>query len=278
MEEFASMPGTHIGVVVPTLNSAATLDWTLCSLRNQRDIIVRAIVADSGSQDGTLDICRRWDVETIYVPPGNMYRAVNEGLRRLDSEWITYLNSDDTVYPLSYSRLVAHGERENASVSYGDNDLIDSEGKFLFTLKAASPARLERLLRGGKLAMTQAAAIFRRADFAEIGGFDERYRHVADVDFFYRLAVRGKRFAKAPGSAVAAFRRHHLQLHVREGSIALGELELFISVNSIKAQPTRFWDAACWRLQNSPEYAWRVLRGDLKWIGRALVKARAIVS
>lgn len=273
------MPNARIGVVVPTLNGAATLDWTLCSLRNQRNIAVKIIVADSGSQDATLEICKRWEVETIYVPPGTMYRAVNEGLRRMDTEWVTYLNADDTVYPTSYSRLVAQGECENASVSYGDNDLIDHEGRFLFTLRAASPPRLLRLLRGGSLALTQAAAIFRNGDFKENGGFDERYRHVADVDFFYRLAISGKKFTKVPGSPVAAFRRHAAQLHVREGSVSHGELELFFKLNNIGSARSELWDSVCWRLQNSPEYVWRVMKqGDLKWVARALARTRALLS
>ena len=83
------MAKQQIGVVVPTLNSAATLTWTLCSLRSQRDVSVEMIVADSGSVDGTLNICKFWDVRTIYVPPGNMYRGINAGLRQLDAEWVT---------------------------------------------------------------------------------------------------------------------------------------------------------------------------------------------
>ena len=119
----------QIGVVVPTLNSAATLTWTLCSLRSQKDVSVEMIVADSGSvADGTLDICKFWDVRTIYAPPGNMYRAINAGLRQLDTEWVTYLNSDDIVYPQSYARLVARGEEQGASLVYADCDFVDFEG------------------------------------------------------------------------------------------------------------------------------------------------------
>lgn len=132
----------RLGIVVPTLNSSATLMWTLCALRNQQDITVDILVADSGSEDGTLDICKRWNVNTIFVPPGNMYRAINTGLRQMDTEWVTYLNSDDIVYPRSYVRLVSHGEQQEAALAYGDSDFIDIEGRFLFSLRAPSPRRL----------------------------------------------------------------------------------------------------------------------------------------
>jgi glycosyltransferase involved in cell wall biosynthesis len=56
-----------ISYVVPTLNSAATLDMTLYALRSQKDVEVNIIVVDSGSTDETLDICKRWDVKTLYA-------------------------------------------------------------------------------------------------------------------------------------------------------------------------------------------------------------------
>jgi glycosyltransferase involved in cell wall biosynthesis len=267
----------ELGVVVPTLNSAATLDWTLCSLHNQRDASVRIIVADSGSQDQTLDICKRWAVETVYVPPGNMYRAINEGVRRLETEWVTYLNSDDFVYPMSYRRLIAQGDQEQAALSYGDNDVIDYEGRFLFALRAASPARLQRLLCHGRLAITQAAAIYRSVDCMELGGFNEQYRHVADLDFFYRFAMAGKKLTKVSGPAVAAFRRHSSQLSSRESSVTDRETMSFLATNNITLSPVACVDLVCWRAQNLPEYAWRVLRhGDSKWITTAVAGAKKL--
>ena len=88
----------EIGVVVRTFNSAETLEWTLLALENQEDCSVKIVVVDSGSSDDTLEICARHKLRTEYEPPGNMYRAINVGMRLLDTEWITYLNSDDIVY------------------------------------------------------------------------------------------------------------------------------------------------------------------------------------
>jgi glycosyltransferase involved in cell wall biosynthesis len=270
------MPKPKIGIVVPTLNSAATLDWTLCALRGQRGIEVDIVVADSGSEDGTLDICNRWGVRAIYAPPGNMYRAINAGLRPMQTEWITYLNSDDIVYPRSYERLVALGERERACLVYGDNDFIDSEGRFLFALKAPSPARLLGVFRSGLLAFAQPAAIFRKTDFEEMGGFDERYRLIADYDFFYRLLSSGKKFVRAQGPTVAAFRRHDSQLSTREAAAVSAEEGSLRKALRIKTSSLDLLDALFWRLQNTPTYLWRVAgRGEVKFIQRAIVRAWA---
>ncbi|EPF24462.1 glycosyltransferase [Microcystis aeruginosa] len=50
---------SEISYVIPTLNSAATLDMTLLSLRSQKDVEVNIIVVDSGSTDGTLDLLQK---------------------------------------------------------------------------------------------------------------------------------------------------------------------------------------------------------------------------
>jgi glycosyltransferase involved in cell wall biosynthesis len=246
--------------VVPTLNSAATLEWTLCSLRSQRDITVQVLVADSGSEDRTLDICKSWGVDTIYVPPGNMYRAINEGLRQIETEWITYLNSDDLVYPFSYARLLAVGEQQRASMAYGDCDFLDYEGRFLFTIRSSPTSQVLGMFRWGRLGFAQPAAIFRRSIFTELGGFDERYRHIADYDLFYRLALAGYPLAKLRRPAVAAFRVHESQISEREAATMREEMKVHRKALNIRTSPRSVLDVLCWRLQNFPIYVWRLMK------------------
>jgi len=254
------MAKPQIGVVVPTLNSSATLAWTLCALRSQRNVTVDIIVADSGSEDGTLDICKCWGLPTIYVPPGNMYRAINAGLRQMDTEWATYLNSDDLVYPQSYARMLALGEEQHASVVYGECDFLDYEGRFLYEVKSPPPSRLPGMFRWGRLGFKQAAAIFRRGAFEEVGGFDEQYRLISDYDFFYRMSLSGYAHAQLKGPAVAAFRLHPSQLSEREAANMEREMRLFREVQKAKTSFGDLLDVLYWRLQNSSTYVWRLMK------------------
>jgi glycosyltransferase involved in cell wall biosynthesis len=250
----------RVGIVVPTLNSSATLAWTLCALREQRDIIPEIIVADSGSEDGTLEICKTWGVRTVYVPPGNMYQAINVGLRQMDAEWITYINSDDLVYPLSYARLLAVGEQQRAAAVYGDIDFIDNEGRFLFFVKAPPPSRLVGMFRHDHMGFQPAAAIFRRNIFQALGGFDEQYRLIADYDFYYRVAICGHKLAKVERPSVAAFRVHASQLSTREAGKMAEELKSFRKTMNVRGSIRDAYDVMCWRVQNSPVYLWRLMK------------------
>lgn len=206
------MENLEIGVVIPTLNSAKTLDWTLASLSQHENISVQVVVVDSGSTDKTLDICERWRIDTIYVPPGNMYQAINVGIRSLRTEWLTYLNSDDYMYVGAYHRLMSLGEEAGADLVYGDCDFNNMEGQFLYSLKAVSEKSLQHFFEVKQLGFSQPATIFRKDVFGKLDGFSERFRLVADLDFFCRAYDAGMKYSKLSGAPVASFRLHVGQL------------------------------------------------------------------
>jgi len=203
----------QLGVVIPTRNSAATLESTFLSLMSQQGIAIDIVAVDSESTDGTRRICERWGVRTLFSPPGNMYRAINEGMRALaDCAWLTYLNSDDLVYHDGYARLLEHGEEHGLDVVYGNGDFVDDAGAFIFSQASFGPAIVRHQLAAGTMPFVQPAAAFRRRVFDQLAGFDERFAYIADYDFFARAADAGFRFGKAAGPPVAAFRVHDRQL------------------------------------------------------------------
>lgn len=257
-----AMNSFEIGVVVPTLNSASTLDWTLLSLRSQQGCIVRIIVADSGSTDGTLEICKRWGVESVYVPPGNMYRAINAGMKLLNTEWLTCLNSDDLVYRDAYARLMRLGIASRADVVYGHSDYIDGDGRFLYSFSSASPALLTGLFRKGIMGFAQPSAIFRQDVFNALRGFSEDYRHVSDCDFFSRALKAGKVFARLAFPSVCAFRLHRNQLHHQEAEVVRQEINLLLASYGRTGWLGSLSSLVVWRIQNMPNYAIRCFRSQ----------------
>jgi glycosyltransferase involved in cell wall biosynthesis len=257
MDKFA------IHCVIPTLNSAATLETTLVSLLTQADVQLRLTVADSHSTDATLRLCAERNIQTVFAEPGNMYRAINLGLRDSQTEWLTYLNSDDWLYPDSYRRLMEAGEAAQADLVYGNCDYADGAGRFVYSFAAARPEQLLALFRCRRMGFAQPAAIFRRTLWAELKGFDESYRYKADADFFIRALQAGKRFVYVDGPAIACFRVHASQLSLRnveeieqEGQRLFGQAAL---------QPNRrdWLTLLAWRYRNAPHYLLRMLRASL---------------
>lgn len=268
------MGSSSISCVVPTLNSAETLETTLLSLKSQRDASVEITVADSGSDDGTLEICRRFGAPVIYVEPGNMYRAINTGLSQCRSEWLAYLNSDDWLYPGSFARLIELGDSSGADVVYGNCDYADSAGRFVYSFAAATPEQLTPLFRLGRMGFAQPAAIFRRSVYQRLGGFDERYCFKADADFFIRAINAGERFALLEGPPVCCFRVHAAQLSNRKRELIEEEGKRAFSAAGMKPRAADLMTLAQWRLKNLPHYLIRIARASL--LSRRLRLPRAI--
>jgi glycosyltransferase involved in cell wall biosynthesis len=247
-----------ITVVVPTINSAKVFEWTLLSLASQMDCQTNVIVADSGSNDGTLELCHRYNVKVIDVPPGNMYQAINSGLKLSITQWITYLNSDDLVYRNSYARLITYGDSINADIVYGSCDFIDEEGRFLHSYLPGYPNEMFSHMISAQFSFCQPASIFRREVFEQLNGFDEKYNLTSDLDFFLRSFIRGYKFAMLRGESVSCFRIRSNQLSQQKNVMKLQNKSIRMRYG--KPSIIDLCSRNIWRLRNWPNYIIRILR------------------
>lgn len=249
----------EITIVVPTLNSDRTVEWTLFSLQKQDGCRVKIIVVDSGSTDSTLELCKLYDVEVLYCPPGNMYRAINVGLQQATTSWVGYLNSDDLVYPKSYLRLIELGNKKTADIVYGGCDFIDSENRFIHSYTPGLPNELLAQLLTSQLSFAQPATIFRRNVFEDLGGFDEKYTLAADLDFFLRAIKNKYVFGYLAGPPVACFRVSRGQLSQYRPAM-IEEVDSIKSVHDEKLLLERVY-VVRWKARNIFQYVVRILRG-----------------
>src|ERR1700733_3444440 len=136
-------------IAIPTLNSVRTLGDTLNSLQCVGPRLIRLVVADSASTDGTLDLCAQHRVDVVQVPKGNMYRAINAGLSTATTPWMGYVNSDDYVFPGAYLSMLEWGLTREASVVYGRGDYVNPDGAFLHSLTPPVGATAVAVLKCG---------------------------------------------------------------------------------------------------------------------------------
>jgi glycosyltransferase involved in cell wall biosynthesis len=247
-----------VGIVIPTLNCAATLAQTLASLQGVAGI-GRVLVVDSGSADGTCGIARQFGVEVIQVPREGMYAAITEGLRRLEFDWLTYINGDDVLYEVEL--LVEVARREAADIVYGTVDFLDRGGRFVHAWTSAAPGQLLPLYRAGCSPLLQQGTLFRRQVFDALGGFDSRWRFVGDADFWLRAVLAGFRFSRLSSPPVAGFRLHADQLSRRHATEMQDEFRRMLASHGIR--PPRLQTllhAGVYRAGHIRQYLQRILR------------------
>src|SRR5579871_2487754 len=114
---------TTVTAVIPCFNAAKTLEAAVESILVQGDIGVEIVLVDDCSTDGrTLDLCRALGARhrnvavlqhAVNAGPGP---ARNTGVRRANSEFVCFLDADDTYAPGFFSTALRRF-RENPTIS-----------------------------------------------------------------------------------------------------------------------------------------------------------------
>ena len=225
---------SRVTVVIPNYNGEKYLKDCLDSLAvccdgnegSVRDIGI--IIVDNGSTDASIDIINRAMSDSSddagRCPVISLMRldknygfskAVNEGIKASDSEYVILLNNDTRVEHDFADKLVQAIEKDERIFSVSakmlnmsDPDKMDSAGDLYCALGWAfargkdKPASLYNRRRD-IFSACAGAAIYRRSLFEETGYFDEdHFAYLEDVDVGYRARINGYRNVYEPGAVV----------------------------------------------------------------------------
>lgn len=101
-----------ISVIIPAFNSAPTIEKCVRSVLSQSYPFFEVILVDDGSTDNTLALCRKFAesdkrVTVFHQDNKGVSAARNLGLEKACGEWITFVDSDDSVNLDYLSRMHA---------------------------------------------------------------------------------------------------------------------------------------------------------------------------
>jgi glycosyltransferase involved in cell wall biosynthesis len=169
-----------VSVIVPTKNSARTLEACLVSCRAQ-SVPVQIVVVDNHSSDSTPEIARRHaDILLMQGPERSAQR--NAGVQAASGEFVAIIDSDMVLEPTVIQECLA-------AIS-GAAGVVIPERSFGDGFWSRAKA-LERSFYVG-VSWMEAARFFRRADFLEVGGYDVSLTGPEDWEFSQRMSARGR--------------------------------------------------------------------------------------
>jgi len=155
-------------IVLPVLNEAERLRELLQALQPLRQRGAQLIVADGGSQDGSLAIARELADLALRAPRGRAAQ-MNAGAAACKGELLLFLHAD-TQLPDAADALVQAALRPGSRHHWGRFDLrIDSPRRLLRVVAGAMNQRS----RWTGIATGDQAMFVRRALFNQVGGFPE---------------------------------------------------------------------------------------------------------
>jgi hypothetical protein len=190
--------------------------------------------------------------------PG-LYPKINQALRE-PGEWdaFTWINDDDVLRAPGFGRLAEWMQANpETDIGYGRVDLIDGRSGQVGDLPTArNPDDLGALFARGVIPFAQPGTIIRRRAYEQLGGIDESYRIVGDMDFFVRAVAAGVRFGFVD-EHVASFRLNAGQLSKRTDEVAA---ETARALRPLQDRAARFGALARFRLANLGVYADRIRR------------------
>ena len=220
-------------VVILNWNTERYLRAFLPSLVASCPSDAEVIVADSGSDDGSLEFLAREFPGLRTVPLGANYGftgGYNRALAQLDAEYFLLINSDIQVAPGWLEPLVAYMDAHPECGVCGPklHALLPQDGSYVrtdrFEYAGAAGGRIDsygypfcrgRVLKrtevdegqydkpSGVLWVSGACMLTRASLWRELGGLDERFfAHMEEIDYCWRAQLRGFSVAVVPESVV----------------------------------------------------------------------------
>lgn len=124
-----------LSFITVSYNCVSVIEETILSVINQNYQNIEYIIIDGGSQDGTVDIIKKYQDRIAYwvsEPDGGIYDAMNKGTQKVSGDWVFFLGAGDVlVKQLEY---VASFLKQNDTLYYGDVVNLDTQklynGKF----------------------------------------------------------------------------------------------------------------------------------------------------
>lgn len=206
-------------VFIPNYNGAGRIGRALDGLRAQT-AEVAVVVVDNGSGDDSVELLRERHPEVALLELGENLgfgRALNRGVDAFQgADPVILLNDDAAPEPDFVAALLErHAEAESvAAVMLQEHDpgRIDSAGviadRTVMGFDYLHDEPVEAVATApDPLGPTGGAALYDRAAFERVGGFDEHmFLYYEDLDLALRLAAAGARCRLAPDArAVHAY-------------------------------------------------------------------------
>lgn len=170
-----------LSIVIPVLNEAPGIAYTLAALAPVRARGVEVIVVDGGSTDATMVLAQPWADAVIAAPSGRA-RQMNVGAAVAKGGVLLFLHADTQLPPMA-DQLVLHALERPHAAGWGRFD-VRIEGSPWMLPVVATLMNLRSRWSG--IATGDQAIFMRRALFEAVGGFPDQPL-MEDVEISRRL-------------------------------------------------------------------------------------------
>ena len=215
--------GKKVGLFLPTLNAGENFKETLLRIDNNKSIVDRLLIIDSGSNDNTVNLAQEhgFDIETIDKSVFTHGLVRKRASHRLDDcDFIVYMTQDALLQQDALNNLLSFIEpHDDMLVAYGKQE-VQMEKSNIFEYEARQfnypeHSRIKSMADKDTLGIktvfsSDAFAVYNRHLLESIGNFPEEVNFEEDM----YMAARGIMNGLTVGYCAEAkiYHSHHYTL------------------------------------------------------------------
>jgi len=180
-----------ISIIIAVRNGAVTLERAIRSIISQKYPSIELIVIDGGSDDGTVELIRKYAYAVNYwesEPDRGIYHAWNKALAHVHGEWVFFLGADDYLWDdMVLNQVAGHlsVSPDSVQVVYGKVSVLSPSGELLGEYGKPWGAVREHFLQ--EMVIPHQGVFHRASLFSTHGKFDESYKISGDYEMLLRV-------------------------------------------------------------------------------------------
>ena len=181
-----------VSIITINFNNLQGLEETVDSVLSQTYEDKELIVIDGGSTDGSAEFINSHKDSFAYSvseKDNGIYNAMNKGVIHASGDYVIFMNSGDCFFNESVIADVFHTIDNNYDIIYGST-LCRTSNNLAWLRR---PHDLS-VMKTNRISAICHQSAFIRTKLMKDVGYDERYRILADYDFFFKCYQNGCSF------------------------------------------------------------------------------------
>jgi len=205
-----------VSIVMPTYNQAKYLPVSVQSVLDQTFTNWELIIVDNFSTDNTLEVLSEFSDARIKLlqinNKGCIGKSRNLAIKSAKSEWLAFLDSDDSWEPNKLEVVRGHLHEEidflYHNLTVVDADMHELKSIQIRSRKLKSPIVKDLVLNGNTIATS--SVVVRRSVVLNVGGMSEETELIGIEDYntWLRISVNTEKFKLIP-TFLGSYRKHN---------------------------------------------------------------------
>ncbi len=189
-----------VSVITPSYNQAHFIEETIKSVLSQKgDFQLEYIIMDGGSNDGTVEILKKYDKKIKWVSEKDdgQADAINKGWKMAAGDIVAYLNSDDSYEPGAIQAAVdVFKKHSEIGWTYGKCKIVDEKGKevrkFIKWYRHTIGRKYNYNMLLTENFVAQPTVFLRKKIIDDLGYLDASQHLVMDYEYWLRIGKKYK--------------------------------------------------------------------------------------